>query len=202
MITSIFGDSVAVIRMVPALLSSVVVFISCKTAEKLGGGSFAVFFTALSITFMPIFMGMNSIYSMNFIEYLFWAILIYLTIDLIEEPVGRKFIIIGVMAVWDAQQNKCQLAHCGFFVTLLISDKRDLLKPRSHGFTGIIAPLFFSPYIVWNILNDFAHLEFMRNAVEGNTPGITRVQFLAGQLMLVSPFNSGGCTFRAILPFI
>jgi 4-amino-4-deoxy-L-arabinose transferase-like glycosyltransferase len=116
LITSIFGDSVAVIRMVPALLSSVVVFISCKTAEKLGGGSFAVFLTALSITFMPIFMGMNTVYSMNFIDYFFWAILIYLAIDLIEDPQKKKFIIWGIIAGFgDAQQNQYQLVHHWLF---------------------------------------------------------------------------------------
>jgi hypothetical protein len=190
LITSIFGDSVAVIRMVPALLSSVVVFISCKTAQKLGGGSFAVFLTALSITFMPIFMGMNSIYSMNSFEFLFWAILIYLTIDLIDEPVGRKFFVIGlVMGLGMLNKISVSWFIAGFFVTLLISDKREWYKTGYPYFTGIIALLVFSPYIIWNFLNDFAHLEFMRNAVEHKYGGITRVQFLLGQIMMINPFN-------------
>jgi hypothetical protein len=188
LITSIFGDSVAVIRIVPALLSSVIVFISCKTAEKMGGGGFAVFLTALSVTFMPIFMGMNTVYSMNFIDYFFWAILIYLAIDLIEDPQKKKFIIWGIIAGF-GMLNKISISWSiiGFFVTLLLSDKRDLLKTPFPWLSGIIATIIFSPYIVWNIFNDFAHLEFMRNAVEGKYSEITRVQFLTDQLMLVSP---------------
>ncbi|MCA0387443.1 MAG: glycosyltransferase family 39 protein [Bacteroidetes bacterium] len=189
LITSVFGDSVGVIRIVPAVFSAVVVFLSCKTAQKTGGGSFAMFLTAITVSLMPIFMGMNSVYSMNFIDWFFWALLSYLAVDLIQEPQNKKFIVWGIVAGF-GMLNKISIAWliAGFFAALLVSDKRKLLKTPYPWISGVIALIIFSPYIVWNVFNDFAHLEFMRNAVEMKYSQITRVQFLMDQLMLMSPF--------------
>ncbi|MBK7867851.1 MAG: glycosyltransferase family 39 protein [Ignavibacteriales bacterium] len=65
----------------------------------------------------------------------------------------------------------------GFFAALLLSDKREWLKTPFPWLSGLIAALIFSPYIVWNIFNDFAHLEFMKNAVEGNTLKLPECSF-------------------------
>ena len=85
-IRTVSGDSLEVVRLVPALVSAAVVFFSSRIALRLGGSTLSVIITALPVTFMPVFMGMNSVYSMNAFEYLFWAVAIYYAILLHEEP--------------------------------------------------------------------------------------------------------------------
>ena len=189
LITSLLSDAVEVVRLVPAILSAIVVFISCKTARKLGGGNFSSILTALSVTFIPIFMGMSSVYSMNSLDYLFWALLTYLAIDILDDPQNRKFIIWGIVAGF-GMLNKISVSWliAGFFVALFLSEKRKLLKTPYPWLAGIIALLIFSPYIIWNVMHDFAHLEFMRNAVAQKYAEMTRIRFLTEQIMFMSPF--------------
>jgi hypothetical protein len=77
----------------------------------------------------------------------------------------------------------------GLAAALLLTDlRKHLLTPWPYAAAGI-ALLIFSPYIVWNITHDFAHLEFIRNASAGKYSGLTRLDFLSGQAMLLNPVN-------------
>jgi hypothetical protein len=52
-----------------------------------------------------------------------------------------------------------------------------------------MALLVFSPFIIWNITHGFAHIEFIRNATAGKYSGLTRLDFLTGQALLLNPVN-------------
>ncbi len=188
LVKTVFGESLVVVRLVPAIVSSVVVFLASKTAQRLGGGTISVVLTALSVTFMPVFMGMNSVYSMNTFEYFFWTLSIYMAISLQDDPSPRKFIWLGVV-MGIALLNKISAGWliAGFFVSLILSHNRTWFTTRWPWLTGGIALIIFSPFIIWNIANDLPHLEFMRNAVELKYGNITRLDFLTGQIMMISP---------------
>jgi len=49
--------------------------------------------------------------------------------------------------------------------------------------------LIFSPYIIWNITHDFAHLEFMRNAATRKYGGLTPISFLMDQILIHNPLT-------------
>jgi len=187
---SLFGTSLEVTRLIPAVVSALVVFTACKTAIKLGGGATSLFITAVSVTFMPVFMGMNSIYSMNSFDFLFWAVTVYLAVSLHKEPTPRMFIISGVV-LGLALLNKLSAGWLavGFFASILFSANRKWFLTPFPWLAGVIAITIFSPYIIWNVNNDFAHLEFMRNAVSMKYGGITRVDFLMGQMFMVGPLS-------------
>ena len=48
--------------------------------------------------------------------------------------------------------------------------RKHLATPWPYAAAGI-AFLVFSPYILWNITHDFAHIEFIRNATAGKYSG-------------------------------
>jgi hypothetical protein len=77
----------------------------------------------------------------------------------------------------------------GLAAGLLLTDlRKHLATPWPYAAAGI-ALVVFSPFVVWNITHDFAHLEFIRNATSGKYSGLTRLDFLAGQALLLNPIN-------------
>jgi hypothetical protein len=54
---------------------------------------------------------------------------------------------------------------------------------------GIIALAIFSPYIIWNVANDYAHLEFIRNATEHKYAGVSAIDFILGQPLMMLPLS-------------
>jgi hypothetical protein len=77
----------------------------------------------------------------------------------------------------------------GLAAGLLLTDlRKHLATPWPYAAAGI-ALLIFSPFILWNITHDFAHLEFIRNATAGKYSNLTRLDFLAGQVINLNPIS-------------
>ena len=72
-------------------------------------------------------------------------------------------------------------------MALLVTKQRKQLLTKWPYLAGIIAFILFTPFIIWNITHDMAHLEFMRNATIYKYSGITRLDFVLGQLLLMNP---------------
>ena len=70
----LFGDSLIAIRFVPAIITSVTIFILGLFTVQLGGKKSAVIIAMISFMLTPIFLGMNTIYSMNTFDFLFWIL--------------------------------------------------------------------------------------------------------------------------------
>ena len=77
----------------------------------------------------------------------------------------------------------------GIFVGTIFSPLRKDLKTKYPYIAFIIAMLIFSPYIIWNITHDFAHLEFMRNAATRKYGGLTPISFIMDQILIHNPLT-------------
>ena len=64
----LFGDSMFVIRIVPAIVSSATIFMIGLFTIRLGGGKTSVIISTLAFMFSPIFLGISTIYSMNVLD--------------------------------------------------------------------------------------------------------------------------------------
>ena len=67
----LFGDSMFAVRLVPAIISSLTLVVLGLLTQKLGGGKSAIAIAMISFMLTPIFLGMNTIYSMNTFDYFF-----------------------------------------------------------------------------------------------------------------------------------
>ncbi|MCY7362964.1 MAG: glycosyltransferase family 39 protein, partial [Ignavibacteria bacterium] len=78
----------------------------------------------------------------------------------------------------------------GFFAGLLFTEKRYELRTLKPYLTALIALTIFSPYVIWNYQNNFAHLEFIQNASSGKYSNLDYLDFVKGQLMNMNPFSA------------
>jgi hypothetical protein len=186
----IFGDSLFAIRLLPALCGAFTVFISGLLTRKLGGGKFAVSITGLASIGAPILLGVNTIYSMNSFDILLWSLAAYLLVLIIEDNKPKHWIILGLI-IGLGLLNKISMAWfaCGLLIAYIVTNQRRVLLTRWPYIAGLISFGIFSPYIIWNITNDFAHLEFIRSATANKYAGVTPVDFLAGQMLLMTPIS-------------
>jgi hypothetical protein len=77
----------------------------------------------------------------------------------------------------------------GIAVGTILTPLREDLKTKYPYIAAGIALLIFSPYIIWNLTHDFAHLEFMRNAATGKYGGLTPVSFILDMILILNPFS-------------
>jgi hypothetical protein len=186
----LLGDSLFALRLLPAIAGALSVWITARLAQQMGGGVGAQTLAALAVTISPVFLGMQTIYSMNAFEILAWITGAYLLVRIINEREGRLWVSLGLVLGLGLLNKIGVLFFCfGIGAGLLLTRERVWFKTRWPWIGAAVALSVFSPYIVWNVLHDFAHLEFIRNASAGKYSGLSMTRFLIDQLMLNNPFS-------------
>lgn len=188
---AIFGDSLFALRFLPALASSSTVFLTGLIARRLGGGRFAQFMAATGSLCSLILIGMGNIFSMNVFDILLWSIAIYIVLEIVQTGQKNLWLLLGIVVGLGAL-NKISMfwLGAGVAVGLVLTPERRWLKTPWPWLCGIIAASLFSPYVVWNFQNDFAHLEFMRQAASLKYASQNPLSFISGQFLLHNPFSA------------
>lgn len=184
----LFGDSLFALRLLPAIAGAFTVFITGLIARELGGGRFAQALAALATIASAIKLAMDTFYSMNSFDHLFWALVAYTLIQLIKNEHPKTWLLLGLI-LGLGLLNKIGVAWlgAGLFVGMLLTEQRTWFKTRWPWIAGTTAFLLFLPFIIWNLTHDFAHFEFIRNASGDKYSSQTPITFIAGQLLINNP---------------
>ncbi len=187
---SLFGDSMFVIRIVPAIVTSVIVFIIGLFTVRLGGNKAAVIISTVTFMLSPIFLGINTYYSMNVFDFLFWISSAYVFLRIVQTGNNKLWLLLGVI-IGFGMLNKTSMLWlgAGIFAGTVFTPLRKDLKTKYPYLAATIALIIFSPYVIWNITHDFAHLEFMRNAASRKYGGLTPLSFILDQILILNPLS-------------
>jgi hypothetical protein len=187
---ALFGASQFAIRILPALAHAGTIILGGLIARRFGGRRGAVILTCVAVSLTPIIVGHTNIFQMNAFAHLLWAAAIYLVVLIVEKSRPRLWVLLGVV-MGLGLLNKLDFLWFGAGLAaglLLTGLRKHLRTPWPYAAAGV-ALLIFSPFIMWNITHDFAHIEFIRNATAGKYSGLTRLGFLAGQIGEMNPLN-------------
>jgi hypothetical protein len=189
--TFLFGDSLFALRLLPAMAGALTLYFAGRIALQLGGGPMAVLLAGISVLAAPIYLAFNAFYSMNAFDLLVWVLAAHLLLRVLQEGTGRNWLLLGVL-LGLGLLNKIGVLWLGLgvFVALLSSAQRRQFKTRWPYVAAALALLIFLPYILWNAANNWPHLAFVAAATQTKYAGITRVDFLLGQLL-----NIAFCSF-------
>lgn len=184
----IFGDSLFALRLLPALCGAATVFFVGAIARRLGGGRMAETLSCLGSIVSLVYLGMNSVYSMNSFDILFWTLAAYVTILLVQTLDAKYWLVLGVLFGL-AALNKIGILWLagGIYLGFAFSRQRYWILSTMPWLAAAIAAALFLPYVIWNMLHDFPHLEFIRNATSLKYSSQSPLTFLTGQVLLQNP---------------
>ncbi|MEJ2720499.1 MAG: glycosyltransferase family 39 protein, partial [bacterium] len=149
--TSVFGDSVQSIRVLPALCGSGLIVLTGATAAQLGGGRWAQMLAGLAATVGAAGLVICGSYSMNCFDLLFWLGAYYLLIRIARTGDGKWWLWLGLV-LGLGLFNKIGLLTFGLalVIALLATRHRRYFTDRRLYLAGAIAMAFLVPYLVWN----------------------------------------------------
>src|ERR1700684_1446901 len=211
---SIFGQSLAAIRLLPALAGVAEVVLTALIARQLGGKRFAQALAALAALVAPGILGGDGLLTMNAFEPLFWMGCAYLLIRLIKTENEKLWIWFGVLAGFGLENKYSMLMFgAGLVLGLLLTPDRRLLASRWLWVGGAIAFLIFLPNLIWNMQHHFPFLELQANIrASGRDVPLGPLAFFQQEILLMHPLTlpiwlgglwfyfltSAGKRFRAI----
>ncbi len=185
---SLFGDSIASIRFVPALVGAVTVYLSGWLAAFFGGGRWAQALAGVSVMLAPVCLIFFDIFSMNCLEPLFWTVSLTVLLIMVRKNDPRLWLVFGAVA-GVGLLNKHTMVLVGFasLVGLALSPARRLLLSRWLVLGGAIACVLFLPNLLWQLDQGWPSLEFYRNAtLQKNVPS-PPLKVLLNQFLFMNP---------------
>lgn len=183
------GGSLHALRIFSAVAGVLLVALTMLMAWRLGAGRFGQGLAGLAVLAAPIYLGTDSILSMNAFEPLFWMGCVYLLIRIVQSGDSRLWIGVGALAGMGLM-NK----HSTVFFLLalaagvLLTPLRVELRKPWPWVAAAVALLIFLPNMLWQIAYGFPTLEDLQNvAREGKNVVLGPVEFVGQQILLLHP---------------
>jgi hypothetical protein len=187
---ALLGDSVQAIRLIPALAGSGLIVLTGLMVRRLGGRTFAQLLAALSVMIVPTYLVITGFYSMNALDMLFWAVIFYLLIVLIQTDNSKLWLWIGAVIGLGALNKIGVLVLCAALaVGVVLTPLRRHLRSKYLWFGAAIAAVIFLPHILWQVAHGWPTLEFIANAKAYKIAKLSPLDFFKSQVILIHPFN-------------
>ncbi len=186
------GPSLRGFRLLATIAGALHVMLTGVLTARLGGNRIAQALACTAVLFAPIYLGIDSILSMNVFEHLLWLGCILVIVEIANGASEKWWLLFGVLAGLGLE-NKHSMLFLGFAVAvalILTPMRRSLAKPWIY-LGGAIAILIFLPNLLWQIQHDYPTLELLRNVKEsGKNVVLAPIPFVIQQAMMLDPFSA------------
>jgi hypothetical protein len=186
---TLFGESLFGLRIFAVLAGAATVFLTGLLVHRLGGGRFAQFLACLTVLVAPVFLRTGNLFAIPSFEPLFWLGCTLVLVRIVQEDNPRLWPWLGAIA-GVGLLNKHSMLFFGFglAVGILVTPLRRHLRTPWPWIGAGVALLVFSPNIIWQVLHGWPTAEFLRDLNENVMAGVSKIQFVAGQLLYLNPF--------------
>ncbi|HEY6362289.1 MAG TPA: glycosyltransferase family 39 protein [Vicinamibacterales bacterium] len=165
--SSLLGDSLVAIRILPILLSCALVFIVGAIVRRLGGGRFAQALAALLVALAPHFLFTFHVLSMNSAEVTLWALGSWLVLVAVQSGRAWPWVALGATIGFGLlTKHSAVVFGLGLFAGLLLTPARQALRTPWPWIGAALAALVAAPHVAWQVANGWPTVEFVRNAQE------------------------------------
>lgn len=158
------GTSIWAIRLLPALSGAATILMSGLLARELGGRRWSMFVASLAALVAPIALAISHLFTMNAFDPLFWTVLAYLIVRIVETGNQRMWLAVGALA-GITMLNKYAVVFwlSGLAVGVILTPLRRSLRKRWVWAGTVLAAGIAMPNFLWQWSNQFPFLELMRN---------------------------------------
>jgi 4-amino-4-deoxy-L-arabinose transferase-like glycosyltransferase len=187
----LFGESLLAIRTLSAVAGGATIVLTGRLANLFGGDARAAALAAIAVAISPVFLFLFHILSMNAWDILLWTALAAVIARMIVEDRPQLWLSAGLL-IGLGLLTKHSMA---FFVAglgagvLLTPWRRWIISPWLWA-GAVIALALVAPHLWWQVSHGWPTLEFIRNATARKNVALSPLQFVAGQLLEIHPFNA------------
>jgi len=191
---TLFGDSLYALRFFPALSAGAKVLLAGWIVRELGGRRYAQVLTATAVLVCPIYLTMDNFLSMNAFEPVFWMLCVAISLWIIRTGNQRIWLVFGLVAgIGILNKHSMLLFGMGFFLSLVVTKQRYLLKNSWIWMGGLLAFVIALPNFIWEINNHWPTIEILRNVDTIKNAHVSWLAFIGQQAFLVHPLGAPIC---------
>jgi len=189
---ALLGDALRVIRLIPALASSLLIVQTAVLARELGGRRYALLLSAICALIAPQYLSNGSLLGTNSLEPNLWMGCAYFVILAVKRNDPRYWLWFGVIAGLGLEEKySIAVFGLGIVVGLLLTEQRRVFLSKWIWLGGLAAFLIFLPNLLWNIHYDWPFVQLMHAIkAEGRDVVLGPFAFFFQQTLLVNPLTA------------
>jgi hypothetical protein len=183
------GNSLSALRFLPAVAAGLRVLLTGLIARELGARRFGVILACVCVAVAPIYLGLDSLLTMNVFESLFWMGAALVALKIFHGASQKLWLLFGVIC-GIGLLNKHSMLFFGFglFAGLLLTSQRKQFTKPWIWLAGVIALLIFLPNLLWEIQRYFPTVELLRNVQQsGRNTEMGPAMFMLVQTFILHP---------------
>jgi hypothetical protein len=184
----LMGDSLAALRLLPALAAAVQTFLAAWIAREVGGGKSAQFLASLAVFFAPIYLTFDNFFSMNSFEPVFWMACAAIVLRILNGGDRRLWLLFGFVAGLGILNKHSMLFFgSGIAVGLLLTAARREYNYRWIWIAAAISFFLFLPNLRWEIQNGWPTIALLRSVSGTKYIRISPWEYVWQQSLLTNP---------------
>lgn len=187
-LTSLFGDSLVIIRLPAALAGAALVLLAGALARELGGGPFAQGMAALGVLAAPGYLLFHHILTMNAFEPLFWTSAAWVAARYLTSRDPRLWLAFGGIAgLGFLNKHSMMFLVGGLVAGLLLSGEGRVLREKWFWAGVILGAAIVLPHVAWQIRHGFPQAEILRVTRAARDVRLSPLPFLLAQAQTMNP---------------
>lgn len=186
------GDSLYALHFLPAVAAGLRVLLTGLLALELGARRFGMVLACVCVMVAPIYLGLDSLLTMNVFESLFWMGVALIALKIFRGASPKLWLLFGaVCGVGLLNKHSMLFFGFGLFLGLLLTKQRRQFLSPWIWLGGLVALLIFLPNLVWEIHRGFPTIELLRNVQQsGRNTDMKPATFLALQALILHPLTA------------
>lgn len=179
----LLGNSEFLVRLVPALIGAMTLYLVWKTVEELSGGLFACMLASLSLLF-SILLRINMLYQPSSFDVFFWTLTYFVLMKYSNTQKPAWLYALGITVAFGfLSKYNILFLLAGLLPALLLTEHRRLFANKHLYFAVIIGLLIVSPNLYWQYKNHFPTLVQLRELAQSQLVNVNRFDFIKDQVL-------------------
>ena len=187
-VRAVAGDSLAALRLVPALAGAMTLVITGLMARRLGAGRFGQVVAAAAAMTASVYHVFFSYYSMNALSVLLWSAGFWLLIEIERRNSQRLWLAFGgLTGVALLDKHTFVMLPLSLAASMVLTSARRHLARRWFWLGSAVAAGLVLPNLVWQHLNGWPSIEFYHNADLFKNLATPPLQVMFQQILMMNP---------------
>jgi 4-amino-4-deoxy-L-arabinose transferase-like glycosyltransferase len=188
-LTQIFGHSLFLLRLIPALFAAGGVYVTCLLVAEFGGGAFAQALAAIVYFFTGVLMSFGMKMSPDTVGLLTWPLLALIAVRIVKGADSRLWLLAGVVAGISLESKYSVLFFLAALILgLLATRERRVLFDRWFVAGAAIALAIALPNFWWQAHYGFPMLELLRAGQNGKNIIVGPLTYLFQEIVITGIF--------------
>lgn len=186
-ISSWLGGSEWTVRLWPALIGALTVFVTCLITAKLGGKDFAQFLAGFGVI-TGAFLRIHILFQPNILDIFFWTLSMYFLVKFIQTN-DRKdllWLAISLALGWWSKYSVVFLIT-SIFIGLLLTRHRKVFLQKNIYVAAGVALVIILPNVWWQYIHNWPVLHHMKELREYQLVYVNPADFIKDQFLLLFP---------------